>query len=140
MLPTVQRLRDNREFRLVYARGRSFAHPVAVIYTMRRVGEYAVIVSGLRVGFVVSKKQGKAVVRNRIKRRLREALRRQLKILDNGPIDVVIVARNKAIHATTTEITQALDELLRRGGLLNASGPHLVTGNSNGANERPMPQ
>ena len=95
MLPADQRLRKNEEFRLVYKRGRENVHPLAVLYVMRRVGNAAVQNPERRIGFVVSKKQGNAVVRNRIKRRLREAMRLRLDELKPGAYDLVFVGRGR---------------------------------------------
>ena len=119
MLPTEQRLRANRDFRLIYARGRSFANPVAVLHVMWRAGRYARVAPGLRIGFVVSKKQGGAVVRNRIKRRLREALRQRLPDLREEPFDVILVGRSRANVAEWPELLEAVEDLLRRGSLLS---------------------
>ena len=118
MLPAEQRLQDNQDFRTVYARGRSFAHSLAVLHVMRRQGEAASVAAGRRIGFVVSKKQGKAVVRNRIKRRLREAVRRSLPDLKEGPFDLIFLGRTGAKSAGWPEIQAAITELLRRAGLL----------------------
>ncbi len=122
MLPAEQRLRENRDFRLVYARGRSHANSLAVLYVMRRTGEHANVVPGRRIGFVVSKKLGDAVVRNRIKRRLREAVRLRLPDLREGPFDVILVGRTGAKGAEWEAVQTAVAELLRRGGLLREAG------------------
>jgi ribonuclease P protein component len=121
MLPAEQRLRANRDFRLIYSRGRSHASPVAVLYVMRRMGDYALAAPGRRFGFVVSKKQGGAVARNRIKRRLREAVRERLPELRDGPFDVIIVGRSRAQTAGWIEIQEAVEDLLRRGSMLRGA-------------------
>lgn len=118
MLPKAQRLRVNRDFRLVYARGRSHPHEVAVIHVLRRLGDLAQAAPGVRIGFVVSKKQGGAVVRNRIKRRLREAVRRRTVDLRSGPFDVIFVGRSRALTATWSDVQGAVEDLLRRANLL----------------------
>ena len=117
MLPTEQRLRNNRDFRAIYARGRSYVHPLAVLYSVRRTGDAVTAAPGRRIGFVVSKKQGDAVVRNRIKRRLREAVRLRLSDLRDGPYDVIFVGRGRLKTALWSEVQAAVDELLRRAGL-----------------------
>ena len=124
MLPAEQRLRENRDFRLIYARGRSHADSLAVIYVLRRNGDYANAAPGRRIGFVVSKKLGDAVVRNRIKRRLREAVRLHLPDLREGPFDVIFVGRTGAKGADWSAIQATVGELLRRAGMLreNATG------------------
>ena len=118
MLPTEQRLRENRDFRAIYARGRSYAHSLTVLYVMRRQGETVDVAPGRRIGFVVSKKQGDAVVRNRIKRRLREAVRLLLPALKEGPFDLIFLGRSGLKSAEWSEIQAAIRELLRRADLL----------------------
>ena len=66
-----------------------------------------------RVGFVVSKAVGNAVVRNRTKRRLRAAVASQLAGIPMG-IDVVVRAQPAASNATFHELTAALVPLLQR--------------------------
>jgi len=117
MLPADQRLRKNADFRLIYKRGRENVHPMAVLYLMRRVGPDAEKV-GRRIGFVVSKKQGDAVVRNRIKRRLREAVRLRLPELRPGAYDLVFVARGRLKTALWPEIQETVALLLQRARLL----------------------
>lgn len=119
MLPADQRLRANREFRLVYARGRSYVHSLAVLYLMHR--KDSALDVGRRIGFVVSKKQGGAVVRNRIKRRLREAVRLQLPEMREGPFDMAFVGRSKLKDASWPEIQAAVADLVRRAGLRKRS-------------------
>jgi ribonuclease P protein component len=117
MLPAEQRLKENQDFRTIYSRGRSFAHSLAVLYVMRRQGEAVEVASGRRIGFVVSKKQGNAVARNRIKRRLREAVRQALPDLKEGPFDLIFLARSSLRSAEWPEIQAAITELLRRADL-----------------------
>jgi ribonuclease P protein component len=72
-----------------------------------------------RFGFVVSKQVGGAVVRNRLKRRLRSAVRNHLPGIAPG-YDMVIVARPSAGTATYRQITESLDDLLKHSHLLIA--------------------
>ena len=69
----------------------------------------------LQVGFAVNKKVGHAVVRNRVKRRLRECIRKQIPSLKNGVF--VFVARPEAADATYWQLEQAMRSLLKRHGL-----------------------
>jgi ribonuclease P protein component len=121
MLPAPQRLRANQDFRRVYAHGRSWKNEFAVLYNMRRTGEVANEAPGRRIGFVVSKKQGDAVVRNRIKRRLREAVRLRLPDLREGAYDLILVGRSRLKTASWPEVQAAVDDLLRRANLLRGS-------------------
>jgi ribonuclease P protein component len=68
-----------------------------------------------RVGITVSGRVGKAVVRNRVRRRLREALRARFGTLTPG-FDVLVVARPPSAQASWQELNAALDTVLQRAG------------------------
>ena len=110
MLPKSNRLRRTGEFKKVYSRGRSYVHPSMVLYVLKTNG------TDLRIGFSVSKKLGGAVVRNRIKRRLREASRTLIGELV-GSADLVIVARSGAKSASVKEMLAVMIELSARAKL-----------------------
>ena len=79
-------LKDNRDFRRLYARGKSFVGPALVTYVMKnRCG-------GIRVGITTSKKIGNAVRRSRSRRVIREAFRQAYPHVRPG-YDFVFVAR-----------------------------------------------
>ncbi len=73
----------------------------------------------VRVGIVVSKKVGNAVVRNRVRRRLREALRA---LTVEGKVsktfDLVVIARPVAADADYWQLKDALRYALKKGGAL----------------------
>lgn len=70
----------------------------------------------VRVGFAVSRRVGGAVVRNRVRRRLREALRQELQGVRPGT-DVVLAARRECADAGFDQIRQALRTALKRAGV-----------------------
>jgi ribonuclease P protein component len=74
----------------------------------------------VRVGIVVSKKVGKAVRRNRVRRRLREALRALLREpgWKETAIDLLIVAKPEAVEADYQRLLKDLRGALRKGKLL----------------------
>ena len=72
-----------------------------------------------RLGLTVSNKVGNSVIRNKIRRRLRELYRKRQSFLPKG-IDLVVIARNSAAQADFTALTRAFErvtgELVRRFG------------------------
>ena len=70
-------------------------------------------VGATRMGFTVTTKVGNAVVRNRIRRRLRELYRQRRASLPAG-VDVVIVARSSAPRADFQAFSRAFDQIATR--------------------------
>jgi ribonuclease P protein component len=103
-------LKKNRDFRRLYSSGKNAANATLALYCRRnRTAEN-------RLGITTGTKIGKAVVRNRVRRRIREAYRLGEDKLKKG-WDIVIVARTRAATATYREIDAALSALLRKVGL-----------------------
>lgn len=108
MLPAAHRLSDAESFRLAVRRGRrSGSHTVVVhLGTAPRPGT-------ARVGFVVSKAVGNAVVRNRVKRRLRHLAGERVAELPDACL-LVVRALPAASEATYAELGQDLGRCLER--------------------------
>ncbi len=93
-------VKENREFRRIYRKGLSAASPCMVVYCQRnRQGRS-------RLGVTVSTKLGHAVVRNRVRRRLREIYRLSQPMMKQG-FDIVLVARTRAVTASYQELARA---------------------------------
>ncbi len=100
--PKSSKLLRHADFQRVYQQGRRhFAAHMTVFYLVRTEG------SRPRVGFTVGRVLGGAVERNRIKRRMREAVRHNLALLP-VPVDVVINPRKSAL---TVEFTVLNNEV-----------------------------
>ena len=70
-----------------------------------------------RVGITVSKKLGKAHIRNRVRRRLREVYRLNEEQFAPG-YDIVVVARSRCIEAPFDQLTKAYLSLAKKAGIL----------------------
>ena len=104
-------LKRNYEFRRVYHKGKSGVSSLLVVYARPNRG------AGNRLGVTVSTKLGKAVVRNRVRRRLREIYRLSQPELKQG-YDVVLVARGRAAAASYAELARAYRRSCERLELL----------------------
>ena len=105
-------LKQNHEFRRLYSKGTSAVASCLAVYC--RKNHYR----NNRIGYTVSNKIGNAVVRNRVRRRLREIYRLHEAELCTG-FDIVIVARVRAAdadyHRLEKELLRSFDRLgLRR--------------------------
>ena len=109
-------LKENHLFRRAYNRGKSAADSRLALY-VRRNGQKA-----NRLGLTVSTKVGRAVVRNRVRRRLREIYRLHEDALSPGS-DVVIVARVRAASSDYHQLEQSFLRLADKLGLLKKDGP-----------------
>lgn len=104
------RLRDRARFQQVRKEGRSWAHPLLVICALPND------LLQSRFGFTASRRVGKAVVRNRAKRLLREAMRHQLRHIMPG-WDLVFIARSAIVGASQEDVTAAVCVVLKRAEL-----------------------
>jgi ribonuclease P protein component len=106
--PRSARLLRHADFERVYKQGRRhFSASMTVFYWQRP--EAAATLSGLRVGFTVSRALGGAVQRNRMKRRLREAVR--LTWVAAGPNADVVINPKKSL--LTTDFAAVVNEVGR---------------------------
>lgn len=100
-------LKKNMEFRRVYQRGKSTANRNLVLYYLPNNG------TELRMGITVSKKVGKSVVRNLVKRRIRESLRELEPLMPQG-YDLVWIARASCRETDYKTIKSAVRHLVKK--------------------------
>ena len=109
--PRAARLLKHADFDRVYKQGRRhFSSHMTVFYLRQAEGE-------ARIGFTVGRVLGGAVVRNRIKRRLREAVRQRRSVLTD-PVDVVVNPKKSVLKAEfpalLEEVSRAFDVIVRK--------------------------
>lgn len=107
----METLKLSREFDRVFKSGRSVAGREMILFVYRRGRGRP-----NRVGFCVSKKLGKAVVRNLVRRRLREVYRRHYEKFEPG-WDMVLLARKGAVGTSFRKLEETFLELVRRSPL-----------------------
>jgi ribonuclease P protein component len=113
------RLRKHADYQRVYKAGRKqFAKQMTYFFTLRpQLGPDGKLLRGTdtespRIGLTVGKVMGKAVDRNRIKRRMREAVRNNLSSL-NSPVDVVLHPRRSVIDLEFSALEREVASVFR---------------------------
>jgi ribonuclease P protein component len=129
MIAAICRLRKHADYQRVYAASRKqFGKQMSYFFLLRQRDTgplHSPDPGTARVGLTVGKAMGKAVDRNRIKRRMREAVRRQLPLL-RMPVDVVLHPRRSVIDldfATLQREVAAVFRSIQRAAEQTASLP-----------------
>ncbi len=105
------RLRHRADFARLRRQGRTWRHPFLILSATPNGRAHN------RYGFVTSKKLGKAVVRNRTRRLMREAVRRAHPHLRQG-YDMVLIARKPIVGQPYSAVQDAVLHLLHQARLL----------------------
>lgn len=110
MLPKENRLKKNSQFTYIYKHGQSkHSKFLSVSYLKTKYQPF-------KIGFTVSKKVGKSVIRSKVKRYLREATRLELKNINNG-YNYVFIAREGIDQNNLDMLRKIIIELLQKAGL-----------------------
>ena len=109
-------LKKNSDFRRLYSKGKSAVTPFMVVYCRRNGLDHN------RVGYTVSTKLGLAVVRNRVRRRIREIYRLNREKMLPG-WDIIVVGRGRSIKGPYEKMNEAYLDCLRRLSLLREEAP-----------------
>jgi len=128
------RLRSRSDFTRVYKTGSSFANSQFVVYWLKRPET-----ERFRAGVSVSRKLGGAVVRNRIRRVVKELIRLNAdKIADRT--DFIVIVRRPALGMKTRDLERSLLHVLRKAGLLKGGKPAGGSGRRNGSGSGAGPE
>ncbi|WP_449622064.1 ribonuclease P protein component [Robertmurraya sp. Marseille-Q9965] len=107
------RVKKNKDFQEIFKKGKSFANRQFVVYSLRKPGQ-----THFRIGLSVSKKLGNAVMRNQIKRYIRQAFLELEDDLQNE-FDYIIIARKPVADMDFFEIKSSLIHVLKLSKVLN---------------------
>ena len=110
MLSKEFRLKKKYQFNYVYRTGKSVGAKLLILYFCPSKN------ANVKVGISVSKKIGGAIVRNKTKRRIREAIMPYLKSLKPN-FNVVLIAKQTIVNASFDEIKSELNYLLKKANL-----------------------
>ena len=115
MSPTpnsILRLRKHADYQRVYASSRKqFAKQMSFFYALRPA-ERRSDTTGPRIGLTVGKVMGKAVERNRIKRRMRECIRRSAGLI-HAPVDVILHPRKVVMELEFAKLEREVAQVFR---------------------------
>lgn len=111
-MPDPKKLKKRSEFQGAYQTGNKYWNRYFVIY-VRQTG-----FENSRLGITVSKKVGKSVQRNRVKRLIRESFR-HLRPHIQAAYDIVVVGRASASQLKCQQAQNALSSLLQRAAIFN---------------------
>lgn len=112
-LPKQSILRKNKEFQHVYQHGRSYANRMMVLYVFPQSK-----MQSRKVGFAAGKKLGNAVVRNRVKRLLREAYRLNQYQISADHVNLLLVGRKPMTEVKYEVVGKAFINLCIKAKLI----------------------
>lgn len=107
---TFEMIKKDRQFRYIYSRGKSFANKKLVIYYIKNNDEK------LKVGISISKKVGKAVVRNRLRRLIKENIRINQNL--KSGYSMIFLARVGSDDLDFNTMKSSINHLLKRCDLI----------------------
>lgn len=112
MLKRINRLKKRYQFNYVYKSGEHFSGEHMVLYVVSSKTK------NIKVGLAVTKKIGKAVVRNRVRRQLREIIKKQVPNLKQN-YNIIVVARENITSTSFETLTNEFLKLIKKANLTN---------------------
>ncbi len=119
-------LKKHADYQRAYAVARKGRAPLMGWFCAARPAEWRSETGGIRIGLTVPKALGKAVDRNRIKRRMRAAVRQQPEGLLAPPLDLILHPRRTVLDCDYPRLVRDMEKVLREAAA--ASGPAGTSG------------
>ena len=112
MLPKINRIKKKKDFEIIFKEGASFKNNLLILKVLKNNLDQN------RVGFVVSQKVSKkATIRNKIRRRLVEAIKIHIEKIEAGK-DLVFIVLSGAAKSNFFEVKKAADNILNKAKLI----------------------
>lgn len=102
----VYRLRNNMEFKKVYSGGKNYWNRNLVLYVRKNNMEHS------RVGYSITKKIGNSVVRNKVRRRMKEIYRLEFNNIKAG-YDIIIIPKKNIVDISYRDLESAMLHILK---------------------------
>lgn len=112
MLKRINRLRKRYQFNYVYKSGEHYSSEHIVLYVTSSK------TNNIKVGLAVTKKVGHAVVRNKVRRRLREIIKKQVPNLKQNN-NIIVVAKDNINEASFEKLSNEFLKLIKKANLIN---------------------
>jgi ribonuclease P protein component len=109
------RLRTNEDFKKVYKKGKNYWNRNLTLYVKKNG------LKNSRIGFSVTKKVGNSVVRNKVRRRMKEICRLNFDNIKEG-YDIIFIPKKNVVNITYLELESAMLHLFVKGNLLKNQG------------------
>lgn len=106
----VYSLKKNIEFKKVYSQGKNYWNRNLILYVKKNNYNYN------RVGFTITKKIGNSVVRNKIRRRLKEVYRLNMQNMNLG-YDLIFIPKKNTVDISYQELESAMLHILKISGI-----------------------
>lgn len=111
-MSSIETIKSNTEFQAIFEKGHSIQSRYLVVYFLHNQ------LNIIRYGFCVGKRIGCAVQRNRVKRLLREVVRKT-NYFEGIGMDLIIIARNPILNVAIDDITRDYFSILKKFSLRN---------------------
>ena len=105
------RLRSNMEFKKVYKYGKNYWNRNLILYVMKNDLGYT------RVGYSITKKIGNSVVRNRIRRQMKEIYRLKFDLIENN-YDLIFIPKKNVVEISYDKLESAMVHIMNLAKLL----------------------